>query len=132
MRYILDTNMVSNLLREHPRVTHKIATIPMSQLHISAITGGEIWFGLAKKTHAKRLHHVMMEFFARINVLPWDKMVLPYYGNLRATLEKNGELLGGMDMLIAAHALATKAILVTNDAAFSRVPFLPIEDWTLS
>ncbi|MBD4137303.1 PIN domain-containing protein, partial [Xanthomonas citri pv. citri] len=54
------------------------------------------------------------------------------YGSVRADLEKQGKALGSLDMLIAAHALETDSVLVTNDAAFSRVVGLTVEDWTRS
>ena len=64
--------------------------------------------------------------------LAWDSAAATRYGALRAVLEANGTPLGNLDTLIAAHALATAAILVTNDQAFARVPNLAIENWIAS
>ncbi|CEF20101.1 hypothetical protein XACJK2_p290009 [Xanthomonas citri pv. citri] len=99
---------------------------------MSAITGGELMFGLAKVPDAKRLQQAVMELLRRVDVLPWDGAVMERYGSVRADLEKQGKALGSLDMLIAAHALETDSVLVTNDAAFSRVVGLTVEDWTRS
>lgn len=104
----------------------------MSALCISAITGGELMFGLTKVPDAKRLQQAVTELLRRVDVLPWDSAVMRRYGEMRAGLENHGRVLGPLDMLIAAHALETNSVLVTNDAAFSRVIGLTVEDWTHS
>jgi tRNA(fMet)-specific endonuclease VapC len=129
---MLDTNTVSHLVKKHPAVSLKVTRLPIAALCISAITGAELMFGLAKVPDAKRLHRVVTELLRRVDVLSWDDTVMGSYGNTRATMEKRGRLLGPLDMLIAAHALETNCILVTNDAAFSRVAGLTVEDWTQS
>ncbi len=74
----------------------------------------------------------MKEFLIRVNVLPWTQAVAHIYADLRAACEAAGEPLGPLDMMIAAHAKAAGATLVTNDRAFSRIPAgsLALEDWT--
>ena len=129
-RYMLDTNMVSRLIKSHPSVSQRVTETPMSALCISVITGGELMFGLAKAPDAKRLHQAVKEFLRRVDVLPWDSAVMERYGSVRAAMEKQGRTLGPLDMLIAAHALETDSVLVTNDAAFGCVAGLTVEDWT--
>jgi tRNA(fMet)-specific endonuclease VapC len=106
----------------------------MSQLAISSVTEGELRFGAARLPHASRLqaafHHTIEEFFLRVAVLLWDSEAAQEYGHLRATLEREGQPRGNLGLMIAAHALALGAILVTNDHAFARVKKLKIEDWT--
>ncbi len=68
-RYMLDPNTVSHLLREHPVVAKRIVVVPMASLCISAITEGELFFGLAKRPVAKRLHVAVREFLRRVDVL---------------------------------------------------------------
>jgi tRNA(fMet)-specific endonuclease VapC len=131
-RYMLDTNTVSHLVKGHPAVSLRVTEVPMTALCISAITGGELMFGLAKVPDAKRLQQAVTELLRRVDVLPWDGAVTECYGNVRADMEKQGRALGPLDMLIAAHALETDSVLVTNDAAFSRVVGLTVEDWTRS
>lgn len=129
-RYMLDTNTVSHLIKSHPAVALRVTEVPMTALCISAITGGELMFGLAKVPDAKRLQQAVTELLRRVDVLPWDGAVMRRYGEMRAGLENHGRVLGPLDMLIAAHALETNSVLVTNDAAFSRVIGLIVEDWT--
>ena len=131
MRYMLDTNTVSSLIKKNPVVSRKIASVPMERLCLSVISEGEILYGLAKKPNARNLHLVVQEFLKRVDVLVWDTDVAEHYGVLRAQLESNGNLLGPLDMQIAAHASQLGAILVTNDQAFKRIQKLQVEDWTV-
>ena len=128
--YMLDTNMVSHVIKGTHKVCDKVVSIPMPELGISAITAGELLFGLAKKPDAKQLAMLVHEFLIRINVLPWDGVAAACYGKLRADMQKNGMILGNLDLLIAAHALALGVVLITNDRAFIQVEGLKIEDWT--
>lgn len=127
--YMLDTNMVSHFIRGEASVCNKVVSIPMSELAISAITEGELLFGLAKNVHAKQLHLMIREFLIRVDSLLWDSDAANCYGKLRALMQKKGKVLGNLDMLIAAHALAVGAILVTNERAFRQVDGLILEDW---
>ena len=130
-RYMLDTNTISSLIKKNPVVSRKIASVPMERLCLSVISEGEILYGLAKKPNARNLHLVVQEFLKRVDVLVWDTDVAEHYGVLRAQLESNGNLLGPLDMQIAAHASQLGAILVTNDQAFKRIQKLQVEDWTV-
>lgn len=129
-RIMLDTNMVSHLLKEHPAVVRRVVGSPMAALCISAITAGEMLFGLAKRPDAKRLHLAVGEFLRRVDALPWDSDVAERYGTVRANMERQGKVLAPLDLLIATHALSIGAVLVTNDKAFEQVPGLTIENWT--
>ena len=131
-RYMLDTNTVSHLIKAHPIVARHVVAVPMSSLYISAITEGELLFGLMKRPEAKKLHIAVKELLQRVDVLPWKGGVIAErYGSVRAEMERQGKILAPLDLLIAAHALAVDAILVTNDTAFSLVPHLMVENWTL-
>ena len=129
-RYMLDTNTVSQLLKGHPNVTRRVVDVPMASLCISVITEGELLFGLAKRPGAKRLHTAVRELLRRVVVMPWNSAIAERYGPLRAELERQGRALGALDLLIATHAFATNAVLVTNDRAFAQVVGLQIEDWS--
>ncbi|HDV5786136.1 TPA: type II toxin-antitoxin system VapC family toxin [Legionella pneumophila] len=128
--YMLDTNTVSHFIKGINNVRNKVVSVPMSELGISAITEGELLFGLAKKPEAKQLNKVVHEFLIRVDVLPWDSAVAACYGKLRADMQKKGKILGNLDLLIAAHALTLELVLITNDRAFTQVEGLKIEDWT--
>ena len=131
MRYMLDTNTVSSLIKKNPVVSRRIASLPMERLCLSVISESELLYGLAKKPHAKSLHLAVQEFLKRVDVLVWDTDVAEHYGVLRAELEAQGAVLGALDMQIAAHASQLGAVLVTNDQAFKRVGKLKVEDWTV-
>lgn len=125
---MLDTNTVSHLIKAHPAIARHMVAVPMASLCISAITEGELLFGLAKRPEAKRLHIVVQEFLRRVDVLPWDSAA--HYGTVRANLEGQGSILAPLDLLIATHALSVGVVLVTNDRAFGQVTDLHLEDWT--
>lgn len=131
-RYMLDTNTVSHLLRGHSAVAGRVVAVPMASLCISAITEGELLFGLAKRPTAKQIHLAVQEFLLRVDVLPWDSTAAKLYGTVRASMAGQGKVLAPLDLLIATHALSVGAVLVTNDHAFSQMTNLDIEDWTAS
>jgi len=130
-RYLLDTNIASCIIKGNsPAVDRHLVKITMAQLAISAVTEGELRFGAARLPHATRLHNMIEDFFLRVAVLPWDSDAAQQYGLLRATLEREGQPMGNLDAMIAAHALALDAVLVTNDHAFARIKKLKVVDWT--
>jgi tRNA(fMet)-specific endonuclease VapC len=130
MRYMLDTNTVSSLIKQNQLVRKRITSLPMDKLCLSVISEAELLYGLAKKPHAKNLHQVVQEFLKRIEVLAWNSNVAEHYAILRADLEAKGAVLGSLHMQIAAHAFEAGAVLVTNDQAFKKVHKLKVEDWT--
>ena len=130
MRYLLDTNTVSLLIRKNPFVIHSVSRTTPELLGISAVTMGELLFGLARRPEAHQLHYLVREFLNLIDVLPVDEPVMETYGPLRAKLEAAGTVLPPLDLLIATHALSLNLTLVTNDGAFSMVPGLSVEDWS--
>lgn len=130
MRYMLDTNAVSHLIRNHSAMVARVTATPMASLCISSITQGELLFGLAKRPAARQLHTVVQEFLKRVDVLPWNSAVAAHYGRLRAELETKRKPLAPLDMLIGAHAASVGAVLVTSDKAFTQLSALQIDDWT--
>ena len=129
LRYMLDTNTVSHLIKQHPDVARKVVATPMAALCLSSITEGELLFGLAKHPDAERLHSAVRELLRRVDVLPWDSLVAKRYGVVRADMQRQGKILAPLDLLIGTHALAVDAVLVTNDNAFAEIAGLQIEDW---
>jgi tRNA(fMet)-specific endonuclease VapC len=129
--YLLDTNIASCIIKGNsPAVDRRLVGVPMEQLAVSAVTEGELRFGAARLPHAARLHAMIEDFFVCVAILPWDSDAAQQYGQLRAGLEREGQPMGNLDIMIAAHALAVGAVLVTNDQAFARIKKLKIEDWT--
>lgn len=131
-RYMLDTNTASYIIKGNPpAVRERLREVPMANICISAITQAELLLGVARKPDAMRLRDTVREFLLRLEILPWDGDAAEAYAQLRAECERNGTLLGSMDMLIAAHAIAAGAVLVTHDNAFYNVKHrLNLEDWS--
>ena len=131
IRYLLDTNTASYIIKgNRPAVDRRLVKVPMAQLAISTVTEGELRFGAALLPQATRLHSMVDDLFLRVAILPWDSSAAQEYGQLRANLQREGQPMGNLDVMIAAHALALEVILVTNDMAFSRIKRLKVEDWT--
>ena len=131
--YTLDTNICSFIIQgASPALREKLQSVPIAEQAVSTITQAELLFGAAKQKNAPKLKTIVDEFLLRVAVLSWTPDAARAYADLRATLEADGRRLGGMDMLIAAHARAAGAVLVTNDQALLRLkPWIAIEDWTL-
>jgi tRNA(fMet)-specific endonuclease VapC len=129
---MLDTNTASYIIKGHPaQVRERLLALPMNSVIVSAVTQAELLYGLARKNHPKAFAKLIREFLQRVQVLPWDAEIAIVYGDLRASCSACGVTLGALDMMIAAHAVATKATLVTHDKAFTLVPngVLTVEDW---
>lgn len=129
-RYMLDTNTVSYLVRAHPLVTQRVVNASMASLCISTVTEGELMFGVARRPQAVRLASTVTEFLRRVVSLPWDSDAARCYGTLRAKSQGKGINLSPLDMMIAAHAWAVNATLVSSDSAFFHLEALEIEDWS--
>jgi tRNA(fMet)-specific endonuclease VapC len=130
-RYLLDTNMASYVIKGNvPRVRERLLKVPMAQVSISVITEAELRFGVARRPEAARLKTAVEEFLLRVDVLPWDSEAAQHYAQVRAVLERAGESMGNLDMMIAAHALAVQAVLVTHDDVFRRIKQVKVEDWS--
>jgi len=130
-RYLLDTNIASYVIKGNiPAVRRRIVQVPMAQLAVSAVTEGELRYGAARRPDAARLRTIVDEFLLRMTILPWDSEAARHYGQIRAALEREGQPMGNLDTMIAAHALALDAVLVANDHAFARIKKLKVVDWT--
>ncbi len=127
--YMLDTNMVSHIIKRQPQAIARLLEVPMHSVCISAVTAGELAFGLAKRPQALALRDAVNEFLRRVEVMPWDAAVAQTYGTLRAALYKKGTPLAALDLQIAAHALHVNATLVSNDRVFAQVGLLVVDDW---
>jgi tRNA(fMet)-specific endonuclease VapC len=129
--YLLDTNVASDAIKgDPPHVRERLVRLPMRSVAISAVTQGELIYGLAKRGNPKALSALVHEFLIRVEVLAWTAEVATAYGMLRAECGGRGISLAALDMMIAAQAVAAGAVLVTRDKAFSHVQGgLIIEAW---
>jgi len=127
---MLDTNMVTKFVQGRREIVEQIIGRPIEDICVSVITEGELLYGLARRPQAHSLRTIVLEFLRRIDVLPWDRDAASEYGEMRAALGRRGQTLEPNDILIAAHAVAAGAVLVTNDRAFKQVGGLMLEDWS--
>ena len=130
MRYLLDTNIVSDLVRNpHGRVTDHIRTLGEARVCTSIIVAAELHYGAAKKGSA-RLSAQLSAVLGALEALPFETPADKIYGNIRARLEQSGKPIGANDLLIAAQTIALGYILVTdNEREFARLDGLQCENW---
>ena len=130
--YLLDTNITGYILNGRSPATRQVLkeTLQHSRVAVSTVTQAEILFGIELRPEATRLRASVGGLFDAIEVLPWDSAAAAAYGRLRASLQTSGHTLSAMDLLIASHAIAAGAILVSHDQAFAQVrPWLTVLDW---
>ena len=127
---MLDTNIISDLIKNpQGRAAKRIAKAGEDNICTSVIVAAELRYGCAK-SGSKRLLKAVEDLLGEINVLPFDVPADTEYGGIRAELEAAGKLIGGNDLLIAAHAYATGATIVTaNTGEFKRIRGLNVENW---
>ena len=131
MKFMLDTNICIYLIRKNPvRVLKKLQEIKASEVCISSITLAELEYGIQKSQNQNQNKIALAEFIAPLEIEPFEVDAAIKFGEIRTLLEKKGIVIGAYDMLIAAHALSLKVILVTNNTReFVRIPFLQVENW---
>jgi tRNA(fMet)-specific endonuclease VapC len=129
-RYLLDTNIISDLIRNpQGKAAERIAVVGENAICTSIIVAAELRYGCAK-SGSKRLLKAVEDLLGEIAVLPFDGPADLDYGRIRSELEAAGRPIGSNDLLIAAHAYATGATVVTaNDDEFRRVRGLKVENW---
>lgn len=131
MLYMLDTNICSYILKNHPAsVKAHFDEVGSDALAISAVVLAELFYGAARHQKGIAIRREIDDFSSRLSVIPWDETAADHYGAIRAALEKNGTPIGAMDMMIAAHARSLGATLVSNNTRhFEKVPGLSIANW---
>lgn len=127
---MLDTNIISDLIRNpQGKAAKRIAKAGESNICTSIIVAAELRYGCAK-SGSTRLLKAVEDLLGEIDVLPFDVPADAEYGGIRTELEAVGKPIGGNDLLIAAHACATGATIVTaNTDEFKRIRGLNVENW---
>jgi len=130
MRFLLDTNIVSDLVRDpHGRIAERIAEVGEAGICTSVIVAAELRSAAGRKA-SPRLEEQLESVLRAMDVIPLEPPADVVYGALRARLEEIGQPIGANDLLVAAHALALRCTLVTdNERAFARIKALPVENW---
>lgn len=129
---LLDTNICIYIINARPpEVLARFHAYRLGEIGISSVVAAELAYGVAKSGSVRNRSALEM-FLAPLEVLPFDERAVWAYGDLRAELERLGQPIGAMDTMIAAHALAVDAVLVTNNTReFSRVSGLRLENWVV-
>jgi tRNA(fMet)-specific endonuclease VapC len=131
MKYMLDTNICVSLIRQKPAglVARLTGHLP-GEVGVSIITVAELSFGAQKSAQSRQNMLALEQFLLPLEVADFDRPASDTYGLIRAYLERSGNTIGSMDMLIGAHALSLEVTLATNNTReFERIPNLRIEDW---
>lgn len=131
MKYMLDTNICIYIIKNKPpKVLRKFSKIDPKDVCISSTTSSELWYGVNKSSHFEKNAIALEEFLSPLTILEYNETDSKSYGKVRSELEKKGQIIGSMDLLIAAHALSRNLKLVTNNTKeFKRVTGLSVENW---
>ena len=132
--FMLDTDTCIFLMRgASQRLEAKVQSVPLAQQVMSAVTFAELSYGVQASATAKRKQNqaILDSLALHLAVLDWPQDAAKHYAEIRADLKKRGAQLGAADLMIAAHARAMGAIVVTNNVKdFGRVKGLEVENWT--
>jgi tRNA(fMet)-specific endonuclease VapC len=131
---LLDTNICIYIIKRKPdEVLRRFQQYHPGDIGISTITLAELQYGVAKSQSPQRNAEALSEFLIPLEILSFDEAATQTYGTIRALLQRQGKIIGAMDLLIAAHALSLDAALVTNNLKeFDRVPGLKLENWVVT
>jgi|SRR4051812_8642139 tRNA(fMet)-specific endonuclease VapC len=130
-RFLLDTNICIYIRQEKPEaVLRRFRRLRPGEAALSVITYGELIYGAAKSSQRELAIERLRELVHWLPALPLPEAAAETYGNIRADLAAKGEMIGNNDLWIAAHALASELILVTNnEKEFRRVQGLKLQNW---
>lgn len=130
LRYLLDTNLCIRVLRDRPKDIRERFNLEADSLCISTIVLTELLHGAAKSDRPEHNRNEVERFAARLEVLVFDQAAADHAADIRAVLERNGQPIGGYDLLIAGHARSRGLTVITgNLTEFGRVEGLRCEDW---
>jgi tRNA(fMet)-specific endonuclease VapC len=129
--YLLDTNIVSAAMRGEPRaLLNRLASLAIERLHLSALVLAELATGAELGSRRAATLAAVHDVTTGMPVLPFDDGDAMTYARIRAALERKGKMIGQLDCLIAAQAVARGLVLVTDNLReFQRVPGLRCENW---
>jgi len=131
VHYLLDTNTASHVIKGTiPRVRERLAKVGPSNVAISVVTEAELRFGVRKHPEATRVKARVEEFLRFVDIRDWNSESAQFYAEIRTEIENEGHPMGNLDLMIAAHAMALDAVLVTGDRVFRWVKGLRLDDWT--
>ncbi len=132
MKFMLDTNICIYMIKQKPvKVLKRFTQYSPGDILISSVTIAELRYGVEKSLYVQQNHDALSGFIVPLEIAVFDEKAAEEYGKVRAQLEKKGQPIGSMDMLIGAHALSLGVALVTNNTKeFRRINGLKVENWT--
>ena len=132
MTYMLDSNTCAFIMNGRQGVVERFRQALPRGVCVSSIVLSELEYGVRKSVAQERNRNKLNGLCSLLSIFPYDTQATAEYGIIRSELERRGQVIGSLDMLIAAHAKSLGLILVTNNTgAFSRVDGLTLEDWVL-
>ena len=133
INYLLDTNICIYLIKKKPiEVFHRLQSLEIGTIGVSSITVAELQYGVSKSAFPDKNTSALQNFLIPFEIVPFDYDAAVPYGKIRFQLEKEGKIIGPLDLLIGAHAFSLNAILVTNNLKeFTRIEGLKTENWII-
>ena len=134
LRYMLDTDICSYVMkRSNDLLLRRLQKVPVSDVCVSVITKSELLYGVEVSPRRQQDEAALNAYLSYVEVLEFPDKASSHYAQIRAHLKKSGTMIGGNDLLIAAHARSLGLTLVThNTREFGQVPKLAMEDWTVA
>lgn len=130
VHYLLDTNILVAISKKRPGLAERMALMPAGAIWVSSVVLAEIEYGIVKSTRPELNRQVYDAVLQDFDVIDFGEGAARRYGTLRVDLERRGQIIGPNDLMIAAQALASGAVLVTDKVGeFSRVGGLLMENW---
>ena len=131
MKYMLDTNVCIDYMRGTDQgIKNRLLACKEDELCISSITLSELLYGVNRSSEPVKNRNALYKLLVKIEVINYGTEASEFYGIIRNELVRRGMVIGALDMLIAAHAMSNKLVLIThNTAEFGRISGLEIEDW---
>lgn len=131
MKFLIDTNICIYIMNNRPpEVIQRFKNTDVGMVGVSTITVSELQYGVSKSKYKKQNLKRLDEFLTPFEILSYDEDASKCYGEVRSKLERQGQIIGPLDLLIAAHALSKDLILVTNNEnEFKRIKSLKVENW---
>lgn len=131
MKYMLDTNVCIDYMRGTDQgIKNRLLACKEDELCISSITLSELLYGVNRSSNPVKNRNALYKLLVKIEVIDYGTEAGEYYGIIRNELVRRGMVIGAIYILIAAHAMSNKLVLIThNTAEFGRISGLEIEDW---
>ena len=131
IKYLIDTNICIYIMNKRPmEIINKFKLFDVGEIGVSTITVSELQYGVSKSKKGRLNKQRIEEFLCPLEILPYDEIAAGVYGDIRIQLEKRGEPIGPLDLMIAAHALSRNLVLISNnEKELKRIKNLKVKNW---